>query len=65
MTDTRTDIGNTYDNNKISRPSGRLFLVSQPLFVSLLEELARATYKAPPSAAPPQTGYFAAEGVRG
>ena len=33
MYGTQTDIGNTYDNNKISRTSGRSLLVSQPLFV--------------------------------
>ena len=52
--DTRTDIGNTYDNNKISRPSGRSVLVSQPFACCVLEELARTTYKVPPSAVPPQ-----------
>ena len=51
---TRANIGNTYDNNKISHPSGRSLLVSQPFVCFLLEKLARTTYKAPPPAAPPQ-----------
>ena len=63
----RLKIGNTYDNNKISRPFRKIVLKMLILFQDVFpkfEELAITTYRTPYSAVHPQQARYAAEGVR-